>query len=149
MKTWAVETGDKTSSRVLCGVWRKQVIGKVQWWRVYCIAQKESIITGTWVDLCPGCCDKTNMITFSSHHHITKAKNIRDDPNMTHTSCTTHTYNVINPYNATPRKRPRWNPNTRYNKPTQALVPVTDQKKCTCRWRSTDARPETTWEKEL
>ena len=70
------------------------------------------------------------MITFSSHHHITKkAKNNKDDPNMTHTSCATYTHNVTNLYDATPCERPRQNPDTRHNEPSQALVPMTGQKK--------------------
>ena len=53
------------------------------------------------------CCDKINMIKLFFLSTYKKTKNTRDNPNMTHTSCITHTHDVTNTYKDN-TIRPRW-----------------------------------------
>ena len=50
------------------------------------------------------------MIIFSSYQYITKAKNSRDAPNMTHTLCVMHTHDVTNLHNTTPCEKTQMKP---------------------------------------
>ena len=60
-----------------------------------------------------------------------------------------HTHNIMNWYDGTSSKRPRWDPDMKNNELLWASVPATGQKKHAHQWWLTGTRLKTTWERAV